>query len=156
MQRQSKSPRAISKGFTLIELMVAVAVVAILGTIAMVTYTKQIQKSRRTDARSAILDLAGREEKLFSTTNAYGALPSDLGYAVAGAPNDVWPITIGSGYYQVTVTVTVPAAPNPPTYLIVANTFGTQVNDTGCTSFSVDQLGSQTAAGTDAATCWGN
>jgi type IV pilus assembly protein PilE len=96
------------------------------------------------------LDLAGREEKLFSTTNAYGVLPSDLGYAVAGAPNDLWPMTIGSGYYQVTVAAT------PTTYLITATTFGTQVNDTGCATFSVDQLGSQTATGTDAATCWGN
>jgi len=147
MRRQSKPPRTISKGFTLIELMVSVAVVAILGTIAISTYTKQVQKSRRTDARSAVLDLAGREEKLFSTTNAYSAAPSDLGY---GAVGDVWPITIGSGYYQVTVAAT------PTTYLVTANTFGIQINDTGCASFRVDQLGSQTATGTDAAACWGN
>ncbi len=154
MQRQSKPARKISKGFTLIELMVAVAVVAILGTIAMSTYTKQVQKSRRTDARSAILDLAGREEKLFSTTNAYSDKPVDLGYGVAA---DVWPLTIGSGYYQVTVTVTVPPAPNPPTYLITATTFGTQVKDTTCATLSVDQLGSQTATGAaNAAECWGN
>jgi len=149
MLRQSKPPRTISKGFTLIELMVAVAVVAILGTIAMVTYTKQIQKARRTEARSAILDLAGREEKLFSTTNAYGTLPSQLGYAVAGAPNDVWPMTIGGGYYQVGVVAT------PTTYLITATTFGTQVKDTTCNTLTVDQLGTQnsTGGGTD---CWGN
>ena len=154
MQRQSKSMRKISKGFTLIELMVAVAVVAILGTIAMSTYTKQVQKSRRTDARSAILDLAGREEKLFSTTNAYSDKPVDLGYGVAA---DVWPLTIGSGYYQVTVQVTVPPAPNPPTYLITATTFGTQVKDTTCATLSVDQLGSQTATpAANAAECWGN
>ena len=148
MLRQSKPLKTIS-GFTLIELMVAVAIVGILGTIAMATYTKQVQKSRRTDARSAVLDLAGREEKLFSTTNAYSATPSDLGY---GAVGDVFPITVGSGYYQVTVTT-----PTPTSYLIVANTFGVQVADTRCTSFSVDQLGNQNSAGTDTvAACWGN
>jgi type IV pilus assembly protein PilE len=151
MLRQSKPPRTISRGFTLIELMVTVAIVAILGTIAMATYTSQIQKSRRTDARSAVMDLAGREEKLFSTTNAYSAVPSDLGYAPAGGPTDIWPITVGSGYYQVTVTT-----PTPVSYVITATTFGIQINDTRCVSFSVDQLGSQTATGTDAAACWGN
>jgi len=153
MLRQSKPPRTISKGFTLIELMVAVAVVAILGTIAMVTYTKQIQKSRRTDARSAVLDLAGREEKLFSTTNAYSDKPVDLGYGIAG---DVFPMNVGSNYYQVTVTI--PVLPNPPiSYTITATPINAQLKDTSCTSLSVDQLGSQTAipAG-NAAECWGN
>ena len=149
MPRHSKPPSAIS-GFTLMELMIAVAVVAILGTIAMVSYSSQILKSRRTDARSAVLDLAGREEKLFSTTNAYSAAPSDLGY---GAVGDPWPITIGSGYYQVRVDVA-----NPPiSYLVTATAIGSQVKDTGCATLMVDQLGSQTSTGGEtAATCWGN
>jgi type IV pilus assembly protein PilE len=149
MLSQSKPPRTASTGFTLIELMVAVAVVAILGTIAMATYTKQIQKSRRTDARSAVMDLAGREEKLFSTTNAYSSAVSDLGY---GTPADVWPINVGSGYYQVTVTT-----PTPVSYLVTATAIGAQLKDTSCLSFSVDQLGSQTATGGGTASeCWGN
>jgi type IV pilus assembly protein PilE len=145
-----------NRGFTLIELMIAVAVVSILATIAVVSYTSQVQKSRRTDARSALLDLAGREEKLFSTANAYSALPSDLGYAAVGTP---WPITVGSGYYQVTVTSpdTVTQGGAAGTYLITANPIGTQVNDTTCASLSVNQLGSQTSTGTGtASTCWGN
>ena len=144
-----------SRGFTLIELLIAIAVVSILTTIAVTAYTSQVQKSRRTDARSALLDLAGREEKLFSTANAYSALPSDLGYGAVGAP---WPITVGSGYYQVTVV-----SPDPNqggaqgTYSISATPLGTQLNDTACASLSVNQLGAQTSTGTGtAATCWGN
>jgi type IV pilus assembly protein PilE len=148
MRRHPKPPTAF-EGFTLIELMVTVAIVAILASIAMVSYTSQIQKSRRTDARSAVMDLAGREEKLFSTVNAYSGTPSDLGYGAVGA---VFPITVGSGYYQVTVTV-----PNPPiSYSITATAIGSQAGDTKCTSLSVDQFGSQTSTGTEtAATCWG-
>jgi type IV pilus assembly protein PilE len=144
-----------SRGFTLLELLITIAIVAILASIATAAYTSQVQKSRRTDARSALLDLAGREEKLFSTTNAYSDLPSDLGYAAVGVP---WPITVGSGYYQVTVF-----APDPNqggvagTYLITANAIGLQAGDTTCTSLSVNQLGAQTSQGTGtAATCWGN
>jgi type IV pilus assembly protein PilE len=140
--------RAGSAGFTLIELMIAVAVVAILGTLAMASYRSQIMKSRRTDARSAVLDLAGREEKLFSMINAYSAAAADMGYTAL-------PATIGSGYYTVNVTINDPA--NPPSYLIVATAIGSQAADTTCATLSIDQLGNQTAtpAG-NAATCWGN
>ena len=150
MRRQTLPPRTISAGFTLIELMVAVAVVAILGTIAMASYSSQIQKSRRTDARSAVMDLAGREEKLFSTTNAYSATPSDLGYGPLGA---VFPIAVGSGYYQVSVAIG-----NPPTsYVITATAIGAQAADTKCTTLAVNELGSQASTGTDTvAACWGN
>jgi type IV pilus assembly protein PilE len=140
---------ATNRGFTLIELLIAVAIVSILATIAVAAYTSQVQKSRRTDARSALLDIAGREEKLFSTVNAYSAVPSDLGYGAVAA---VWPITVGSGYYQVTVVV-----PTADTYAITATPLGTQLNDTTCASLSVNQLGAQTSTGTGtAATCWGN
>jgi len=144
-----------SRGYTLIELMITIAIVAILASIANAAYTSQVQKSRRTDARSALLDLAGREEKLFTLANAYSAAPSDLGYGAVAA---AWPITVGSGYYQVTVV-----SPDPlqggaaGTYSITANAIGMQANDTTCTSLSVNQLGAQTSAGTGtAATCWGN
>ena len=151
MSKQTASPKSAQRGFTLIELMVAVAIVAILATIAATSYTSQVQRSRRTDARSALLDLAGREEKLFSTTNAYTNSLAALGYASA---------TVGSGYYTVAVaspdaTQVVPAG--TPTYLITATTFGTQVGDTQCATLSVNQTGLQTSTGgAPAATCWGN
>jgi type IV pilus assembly protein PilE len=148
---------ASNRGFTLIELMIAVAIVSILSTIAVASYTSQVKKSRRTDARSAVLDLAGREEKLFSVANAYSADPGDLGYGAAGAP---WGIKVGSGYYQVSVVspdTTQPAG--TPSYLITAVPVptSTQASDTTCTSLSVNQVGAQTSTGSGtAATCWGN
>jgi len=156
--KKSSAParRTSSRGYTLIELLVTIAIVAILASIANEVYTSQIQKSRRTDARSALLDLAGREEKLFSTMNAYSNLPSDLGYG-AGA----WPIVVGSGYYQVTVispdTVTQGGAAG--TYYIKADPVpgGLQAGDTTCTELSVNSLGAQGSTGTGTtATCWGN
>ena len=116
----------------------------------MAAYASQVQKSRRTDARNALLDLAGREEKLFSTANAYSQTPSDLGYGAVGIS---FPITVGSGYYTVTATV-----PNPPvSYVITATAIGTQAKDTQCATLSVDQTGAQTSTGgATSATCWGN
>jgi type IV pilus assembly protein PilE len=156
MTKHNAQLRMASRGFTLIELMVTVAIVTILATIAVTSYSSQVQKSRRTDARSALLDLAGREEKLFSTTNAYSGAPSDLGYAAVGTP---WPITVGSGYYTVSVAVPDPnqAAVTATTYAITATPIGSQVADTACATLSVNQLGVQSSTGTGtAATCWGN
>jgi type IV pilus assembly protein PilE len=150
-----KRRRSPSGGFTLIELMITVAIVAVLATVASAVYTSQIQKSRRTDGRSAVLDLAGREEKLYSTTNAYSSTPSDLGYAPVGTP---YPITIGSGYYQVSVVTPDPnQAGAAGTYSVTATAVGLQAGDTQCATLSVNQQGAQTSTGTaPASTCWGN
>ncbi len=144
------------RGFTLIELMVTVAIVAILATIAAESYSSQVQKSRRTDARSALLDIAGREEKLYSVTNGYSSIPSDVGYpgGVAGAS-----FTVGINYYQVSIAATNAAPGVPATYTITAVPVpgGLQANDSQCQSLSVNQLGVQSSTGTaTAATCWGN
>lgn len=149
MSKQTPARKTTATGFTLIELMIAVAIVGILATIAAVSYSTQIQKSRRTDARSALLDLAGREEKLFSTTNAYGATPALLGYGSSTAAFTAVPV---GNYYAVTVTVGAP----PVSYLITATPTGSQANDTTCTSLTLDQTGLQGATpAANAATCWG-
>ena len=58
-------------GFTLIEMMTAVLIGAILMAIAVPSYNAQTQKSRRTEAKTALLDLAAREERYNSTYNTY-------------------------------------------------------------------------------------
>jgi type IV pilus assembly protein PilE len=151
MSMLTRRYEAAAAGFSLIELMVTVAIVAILATIAVSSYSNSVLKSRRTDARSAILDLAGREEKLFSTNNAYSAAPVDLGYGTATS----WPaagMAIGSGYY----TIVVALQASPVGYTITATPAGPQVKDVTCTTLFVDQTGAQNATPTaNSATCWG-
>ena len=64
-------PRRCARGFTLIEVMIAVAIVGILVAVAFPAYNQSVRKSRRSDAKAALLDLAQREERYFSTTNQY-------------------------------------------------------------------------------------
>lgn len=124
-------------GFTLIELMVTVLVVSILVGVAVPTYTNQMQKSRRTDARSAVLDIAAREERYMATSTAYSQTPSDLGYS------GTFPQAVGAGYYNITVTLQGP----PVGFIATATpvTTGPQANDTTCASFTIDQLGQRKA-----------
>jgi type IV pilus assembly protein PilE len=143
-----KQRAACPSGFTLMELMITVAIVAILATIAYGSYTSQVRKSRRTEAKTALMDLAGREERLYSTTNAYSSTPSDLGYNVAGNP-----FVVGSGFYQVQI-LNVGLGP-PATFKLTATPVpgAGQDNDTECQSFTVDQTGTQSSTGTSSS-CW--
>jgi type IV pilus assembly protein PilE len=127
-------------GFTLIELMVTVVIATILLSIAVPAYTSQVRKSRRTDARTAVLDLAGREERFFSISNNYSQTATDLGYAQ-------FPATVGGGYYNVSVQAPDPTRTPPvqASFRITATAIGPQLNDTQCNSFTVDSLGQQTA-----------
>jgi type IV pilus assembly protein PilE len=150
-------------GFTLVELMVSIVVATILITIAVPSYTNQIRKSRRTDARAAVLDLAQREERYMSTNSSYTADPAKLGYS------GTLPVTLGDNYYQLSVclaTTTVPATPAAPAvcssgvtatgnaFLITAAAINAQAKDTTCGYFYVDSQGKQTS--TTATTCWTN
>ncbi|MBW4052211.1 MAG: type IV pilin protein [Proteobacteria bacterium] len=149
MRARTQAGRA--AGFTLIELMITVVVVAILAAIAIPSYESYVEKSRRTDAKTALLDLATREQRYYSVTNTFTASAQDLGYGTA------FPVTVGSGYYSVNVLA--PAGANPPTFTITATPIGSQTADTQCASFTVDNTGKQSALdssnGDSTATCWG-
>jgi type IV pilus assembly protein PilE len=143
-------------GFTLIELMITLVVATILVTVAVPAYMSEMRKSRRTEARSAILDIAGREERFLSVSGSYSNVPTDVGYA-----GTTWGAgeAVGSGYYTVAVTTTVATATTPPGYVVTANVVATgpQAGDTACQTFTVNQLGQQQATGTDAnanVDCW--
>jgi type IV pilus assembly protein PilE len=142
-----------TRGFTLIELMVTLAVAAIIAAIALPMYQYEVRESRRTEARSSLLDLAGRAERMYATTNSYqnavtSALnPTDVGYAGA------WPVTVGSGYYTVGVTASTPAL-----FAFTAKPVGTQTADTQCQAFTVDNTGKQSSVDVNnndsTAACW--
>ena len=99
---KNKKINKTQQGFTLIELMVTVAIVGILASIAMPSYQAYVQKSRRTSATSALLDLASREAQYYSTNNVYTATMTTLGYA----SNSVATPSSTSNYYTLTLAQT--------------------------------------------------
>jgi type IV pilus assembly protein PilE len=164
MQLRTAARSSHADGFSLIELMVVVAIATILFAVAVPSYMLYVRQSRRTEARTAVLDLAGREERFFSTNGAtYTAVPGNLGYTAFGIP-------IGSGYYSLAVCTVPPAASCPPSAIAAAPAYTvtatpvagqSQVNDAQCTSFSVDSAGQQYANGAGGAAvatpfCWAN
>lgn len=143
--------RTLPAGFTLIELMVALAVVAILAAIVTPSYMNSIKKSRRTDAKTALLDLASREERFFSTNNAYvtsAASAASLGYP--SLPLGV-PSATQTNY---TINVAAPAGGGVG-YTATAAPSGGQVGD-ACGTYAIDDKGNQTNSGgtLSGAACW--
>jgi type IV pilus assembly protein PilE len=142
-------------GFTLIELMVTLVVASILVSIAVPAYQTQVRKSRRTEARNAVMDLASREERYYAVNNAYTNQALQLGYgkdntAIAG-------LSIGSGYYTVSVAANAgDPATTPPTratFTITADAAGSQLKDAACQKLTVDDTGTQ-ASSPSATECW--
>ena len=157
---QSRQGMRASVGFSLIELMVVVVIATILLSIAVPSYMSEIRQSRRTEAKTAVLDLAGREERYLTTNpTGYTTAPANLGYTGFGTG-----YPIGSGYYYLTVCspACAPSALPAPSYSITALPAAgqSQANDAQCASFSVDSSGRQFAfdsGGADqTAYCWKN
>jgi type IV pilus assembly protein PilE len=142
-----------SAGFTLVELMVTLVIAAILLSVAIPGYNNQVRKSRRTEAKTALLDLAAREERFYNMSNppSYSTLPSDLGY---NATTNSFPMNVGNGYYQVSIALIAAAPPTPAGYTIKAVPItADQIKDAQCQNFTLTNTGQQTSL-PNTTVCW--
>lgn len=111
-QIKRESAVAKSRGFSLIEIMIAVAIVGILVAIAVPSYQGQLRKGRRADAQAFITQVAQRQQQYLLDARTYA-----LGGAALSELNLVPPTSV-SDHYNVTVT---PAAPTvPPSFTVTA------------------------------------
>src|SRR5437667_3395830 len=105
-----------ARGFTLIELLIACVILAILAAIALPSYQNQVHKSRRTDAKSALLGAAGQMERYFTERGTYATATLGSGGVYANHSE--------SSYYTLTL-----ANLTATTYTLQAAPAGAQVGD---------------------------
>lgn len=127
-----------NNGFTLMELMIVVAIVAILGAIAIPSYNNSVLRGKRSEGRSALLDTATRLERFYSDNNRYATADNTLASGNATSETGLYNITIATtGTYQ---TYTLTATP----------TF----TDADCATLTLTQAGVKAATGANTTDCW--
>ena len=145
-----------NKGFTLIELMIVVAIVGILAAIAYPSYQEFVARSKRADAQGALLSLASAMERYFTENNTYcgsdngGTAGTCVDGDSPGIFTDQVPVDGGNAYYNLTIS-TVTEAPN--TYTISATRTGSMSSDR-CGDFTLTNTNVQDIENSTDTDCW--
>jgi type IV pilus assembly protein PilE len=130
-------------GFTLVELMIAVAIVGILAIIALPSYSAYVKRSNRANAMAVLLKNANWMQQRFTLGNAYPASGTALPFAQSPE----------SGTAKYNISIVVPGTPDTGKYTLQA----VPVASDGCATFTLDETGlrGQTGTATISATnCW--
>ena len=129
-------PRKLQTGFTLVELIIVVAIISILASIAIPAYNGYIETSKRSDAQASLMALAIAQEKYRATNPTYTTVIGDLN-GVSSASE--------SGYYTLAVT-----AASGATFTATATPDGWTDSNGNCSPMSINQDGP-----TGTLSCWG-
>lgn len=153
--RRSTPLQPRTRGFTLIELMIVVAIIGILAAIAYPSYQEHVLRSNRTIAKSALTQVASRLETYFLDNKTYNITDvTRLGYGVD-------PLYLDENGQEVAQTASLYkvdiSAATRTTYTLEAVAQNRQANDGTCKTFTLTHTGVKTAkdsANSASDSCW--
>lgn len=128
-------------GFTLIEVMIVVAILGLLSTIAFPSYQSYVARGKRAEARAEVLKAEGWLERYFTENNRYSDTPTSTVNAAFSSRFGAVPAT-GGANYNITLAVT------NSTYTVTATPTGSMTGD-ACGTYTKTHTGSLTPSGSD-------
>lgn len=126
-----------SSGFTLVELLIVVAIIGILASVAYPSYIDFALRSNRSEGQRELVHLANLQEQLYVDSRAYTTDMTKLGLAAD-------PYITENGIYSIDATVT------GETFTLTATAKSTQLKDTSCLTMTITDTGKKTPA----SNCW--
>jgi len=153
--------RNLNTGFTLMELMIVVAIIGILASIAYPSYTNSITKGRRAEGRTALAELMQQQERFMTQTNSYCAFSNSGGSAAAVAGCTTVPFKTYSGDDAAKASYYLSADACPPsTSTTAAMKECVRVSavpiktDPEAGTLQMLSTGTKTCTGTNTTVCW--
>jgi len=150
----------IQAGFTLVELMIVVVVIAILASVAVPSYTGYVTDARRQGAMQEMLTIASRQEQHFLDNKTYATTLTDLGYSAQPIGTDdngaYVSATDASALYTFAITSTTASTSGSiRAFTISAIPRGSQLErDTECATLTLNEAGVRMADGAINGDCW--
>lgn len=133
-------------GYTLIELMLVVAVIGILAAIAFPSYQSYVTRAKRADGKNALLEMSSRQERYYFDNNTYTDDPTELGYSAD-------PATSPDGYYSISISDD-PTDDITTGYTITATPLA-PFSDPACGNLTLNSRGVKDRSGTEIMDrCW--
>lgn len=154
MASTSQAPPRRARGFTLMEVMIAMVIVGVLAAVAVPNYQNYMRSAYRAEARTALMEAAQWMERHFSLTQSYAT--SSQGGAINNAALTAAGLAVTPRNGSVRYNISFSAGPTVSTYTLQAVPTRSQVGDTRCGTLTLTNLQVRGISGTGSvADCWG-